>query len=77
MKVDAVVGDEWQTGLGVLGEPRLEPRDSDAERFVEQVREAFGFLVVEYGFGDLMVEDRWSGATMTYRNETTAVVARR
>jgi hypothetical protein len=74
-ETDAVVRDELQAALGVLGEPPLEPRDSDAERFVEQVREAFGFLVVEYGFGDPTVEDRWSGTIMTYRNETTAVVA--
>jgi hypothetical protein len=74
-ETDAVVRDELQAALGVLGEPPLEPRVLDAERFVEQVREAFGFLVVEYGFGDPTVEDRWSGTTMTYRNETTAVVA--
>jgi hypothetical protein len=74
-ETDAPVRDELQAALGVLGEPPVEPRDADAERFVEQVRQAFGFLVVEYGFGDPTVEDRRFGTTMTYRNETTAVVA--
>jgi hypothetical protein len=74
-ETNAPVRDELRAALGALGEPPLEPEDADAERFVEQVRQAFDFLVVEYGFGAPTVEDRWLGTTMTYRNETTAVVA--
>jgi hypothetical protein len=74
-ETSGAVRDELRAALGALGEPALEPQDADAERFVEQVRQAFGFLVVEYDFGAPTVEDRWFGTNMTYRNETTAVVA--
>jgi hypothetical protein len=72
---DASVRDELLAALGALGEPPLEPPGADVERFVQEVRRAFGFLVGELGFDEPMVEHRGFGTTVTFRNQTTAVVA--
>jgi hypothetical protein len=72
---DASVRDELLAALGALGEPPLEPPGADAERFVQEVRRAFGFLVGEPGSGEPTVEHRGFGTTVTFRNQTTAVVA--
>jgi hypothetical protein len=72
---DAMVRDDLQAALGAIGEPPLEPRDAEAERFVAEVRRAFDFLVDEGAFRDPSIEDRSFSTTVTYRNRTTAVVA--
>jgi hypothetical protein len=39
------------------------------------VRRWLDFLKEEHGFAEPTVEDRWFATTVTYRNDTTAVVA--
>jgi hypothetical protein len=74
-EADSTVRYELQAALGALGEPPVEPGDTEAERFVQEVRRAFGFLVDEHAFEDPTVEERGFATTVTYRNQTTAVVA--
>jgi hypothetical protein len=72
---DDSVRDELQAALGALGEPPPEPRDDYVERFTQDVRGFLDFLKEKHGFEEPTVEQGWFSTRVTYRNDTTAVVA--
>lgn len=72
---DESVRDDLDAALGAFGEPPREPRHDHAERFTHEVRRRLDFLNEEHEFEEPTVEDRWFSTTVTYRNDTTAVVA--
>jgi hypothetical protein len=72
---DRSIRDELRVALGALGEPLPEPRGEDAESFAQEVRRRLDFLKESHGFEEPTVEDQWFSTTITYRNDTTAIVA--
>jgi hypothetical protein len=72
---DDSVREELEAALGGFAESPREPRKEHAERFTLEVRRFLDFLKTKHGFEEPTVEDRWFSTTITYRNDTTAVVA--
>jgi hypothetical protein len=66
---------ELEAALGGFGESPPEPRPEHAERFTQEVRRFLDFLETEHRFEEPTVVDRWLSTTVSYRNDTTAVVA--
>jgi hypothetical protein len=72
---DESVRDDLEAAVGAFGEPPAEPRHGRPEQFTHAVRRWLDFLTDEHGFEEPTVEDRSFSTTVTYRNDTTAVVA--
>jgi hypothetical protein len=72
---DESVRDDLEAALGMLGGSSQKGRDPDAEPFALEVREALDFLSREHGFSSPEIEHTNLSTKLTYRNDTTAVVA--
>ena len=71
---DRVIDDDLRAALGALGESVPAPNEH-AEWFAGTVQGVLGFLTTEYGFDEATVEDQMLSTKVSYRNQTTAVVA--
>jgi hypothetical protein len=72
---DPEVRDDIAAALGALGQEPPRSSDAAAASFIGEAKAALAFLVYEYGFEEPTVEDAPSSTSLTYRNETTGVVA--
>jgi hypothetical protein len=72
---DDRVRQELETALDVMGDAPPTDRDDDAEWFVREATSFLDFLRAMYGLEAPAIEHRRFSTTVSYRNETTAVVA--
>jgi hypothetical protein len=72
---DREVRQELGAALDVMGEPLTRSPGGDAEWFAREAGRALDFLQTNYGFEEPAIEHRWPSTSVTFRTDTTAVVA--